>query len=261
MNNINEEKTETIDFKKKKNLYKKLGALKFQKVVFVVEKLKFKVIDKICPNIYVLFNKQCDKKVKKLCSKNISEEEKNNIIFEYNCRKMMFKKELIEKKNVNYHFNDNNATKFYKYLNWNKKVHQKNMISDIIFMIISIIGIFLLQNTLFTLSCLFLIYNLLALVIDFECVNLQNYNICRFEEKKHILEQLECRSKEKDLQNYCDVSKTVYEELKNSIELPKSENIVSKLTTKEQITQLRNLAIEIKSQRENYKIKEKEKRL
>ena len=65
----------------KKVLYEKLGALKFQKVVFYVEKLKFKIIDKFFPDIDSWFNNYCDKKVKKLCSKNISEEEKNHIRF------------------------------------------------------------------------------------------------------------------------------------------------------------------------------------
>lgn len=246
----------------KKSLYEKLGALKFQKVVLSVEKIKFKVIDKICPNIYVLFNKLCDKKVKKLCSKNISEEEKNNIIFEYNCCKMSFRKELIEKKNTNYHFDDIDATKFYKYLKWNKKVHQNNMISDIIYILVSMGGIILFHDTLFMMSFIFLIYNLIALGIDFECVNLQNYNLCRFEEKKHILEKLENKTKEKNLNNYGEVSKTVYDELKTSIKLPKSEEIVSKLTTKEQIIQLRNLALEIKNTRESIeKNKKKEKKI
>lgn len=249
----------TIDFKRKKQLYEKLGALKFQKIVFKVEKLKFKIIDKVCPNIYLKYNNWCDKKVNKLCSKNISEEEKNNIRFEYNCRKMAFKRELMERKNVNYHFNNSNASKFYKYLEWNKKVHVKGMINDTIAIILSIIGICLFNNVFFILSCLSLIYNIISLGINFECVNLQNYNLCRFEEKKQILVRLEERSKEMDLKKYSDVSKKIYSELVSSVELPKSDEVVSKLTTVEELRQLRALVLEIKKQRDCDNNREKQK--
>lgn len=244
----------------KKKLYERLGALKFQKIVFIVEKLKFKIIDKFCPNIYIKYNNWCDKKVKKLCSKNISDEEKKQIIFEYNCSKMSFKKELVEKKNINYHINNNNATKFYKYLEWNKRIHKKSMIGDIVYIILSIIGMLLFNNILFVIASISLVTFFISLVIDFECINLQNYNICRLEEKKHVLKKIEERSNKKDLEKYQEISKDIYEELTTSIEMPKSETIVSKLTTREQIEQLRNLALEIKKQREvieNQKVKRK----
>lgn len=103
-----------MDNCKKKKLYERLGALWFQKVVFKVEDLKFKFIDKFCPNIDKWYSKQCDKKVNKLCSKNISIEEKNKIKYEYNLRKLRFKREIVEKKNRNYHFDMNNASSFKK---------------------------------------------------------------------------------------------------------------------------------------------------
>lgn len=261
MKDKKQDNSSTIDFTKKKLLYEKLGALKFQKIVFKIEKIKFKLIDKFCPNIYIKYNNWCDKKVNKLCSKNISEEEKNRIRFVYNCRKISFKRELLEKKNVNYHFKNNNASEFYKYLNWNKKVHQKGMINDVIGIILSVLGICLFSNFFFIASIISLIYNAISLVIDFECVNLQNYNICRFEEKKHILARLEKRSLERDLQKYSDVSKKIYNELSSSTKLPQGEEIVSKLTTLEEIRQLRQLALEIKNKRsyENNEEENKEK--
>lgn len=237
------------DLERKKRLCEKLGALKFKKVVFYVEKLKFKVIEKCFPSIDVWFSNYCDKKVVKLCSKNISEEEKNNIRFNYNCKKMAFKKELIEKKNRNYHFNSNNASSFYKYLLWNKNVHKKGIIRDIIGILGSVFVICLSSGILNVISVIVLIYSLFSLGINFQCVNLQNYNICRFEEKKELLSKIEERKRKSDIKNYSNVSTKVYEKLKISVERPKSSEIVKSLTTKEQLEELRKLALEIKKQR------------
>lgn len=239
----------------KKALYEKLGALKFQKVVFYVEKLKFKAIDKFFPNADILFSNYCDKKVKKLCNKNISKEEKNNIIFNYNCKKMAFKRELIEKKNRNYHFNSSNASSFYKYLLWNKNVHKNGMIRDLIGILLSSLVLFISSGVLSTLVIIILIYSMISFGIDFQCVNLQNYNICRFEEKRELLSRLEDRKRNSDIKNYSNVSEKVYEKLKTNVERPKSSDIVRSLTTKEELEELRKLLLEIKNQRENNNVK------
>lgn len=238
------------DLKRKKILYEKLGALKFQKVVFYVEKLKFKLIDKFFPNIDSWFNKYCEKKITILCKKNISEEEKNNIIFHYNCMKMAFKRELIEKKNRNYHFNSNNASSFYKYLLWNKSIHQKGIIRDVIGILISTFIICLSSGILNILSIFFLLCSALSLGINFQCVNLQNYNMCRFQEKSQLLEKIEERKRNCDYKNYSNISDKVYEKLKDSKQIPTSSEVVKSLTTKEELEELRKLALEIKKQRE-----------
>ena len=48
-------------YNKKIKLYERLGAEKFQDLVFVVEKIKFKIIKKFFPNIEKWFDKRCDK--------------------------------------------------------------------------------------------------------------------------------------------------------------------------------------------------------
>lgn len=237
------------DLARKKKLYEKLGALKFQKVVFFAEKLKFKIIDKFFPNITLRFNNHCDKKVEKLCKKNISEEEKNNIRFKYNCTKMTFKREILEKKNRNYHFNSSNAGSFYKYLLWNKNIHKKGMIRDVVLILLSILGICTLSGVLNVLSIIILICSSIFLGIDFECVNLQNYNLCRFKEKKELLNKIEERKRKNDLKNYSNVSNKVYEKLNSSIMIPTSSEVVKTLNTKEELEELRKLLLEIKQQR------------
>lgn len=246
-----------ISLESKKKLYEKLGALKFQKVVFYVEKIKFKIIDKFFPNIDDWFSNYCDKKVSKICKKNISDEDKNNIIFDYNCKKLIFKRELIEKKNRNYHFNSNNAISFYKYLLWNKKVHEKGIIRDILSILGSIFVICISSGILSSIAIIIMVYSILAFVIDFQCVNLQNYNICRFEEKKELLSKIEERKRNNDAKNYSNVSDKVYQKLKTSVKTPKSSEVVKSLTKKEELEELRKLALEIKKQREDNNIKTK----
>ena len=53
------ETKEKEKYKKKAALCEKLGAKKFQKVVFQVEKMKYKILKKICPNYinFVIFKK------------------------------------------------------------------------------------------------------------------------------------------------------------------------------------------------------------
>ena len=50
-----------MDEKTKLKIYTLLGAEQFQKVVFILEKLKYQIIQKFFPNIKVYYEKQCDK--------------------------------------------------------------------------------------------------------------------------------------------------------------------------------------------------------
>ena len=174
----------------KEKMYKVLGASWFQKVVFKVEDLKFKFIDKFCPNIDSWYCNCCDKKVRKLCLKVESEEERERIRLNYNFKKMAFKRELRNKKNRNYHIEFNNASKFKDYLLWNKKVHKHGMIWNGIWISLCGLCLFFTSGAASVLASIWLGYNVLALGVNFECVNLQNYNILRFEEKEEILKKI-----------------------------------------------------------------------
>ena len=54
------ENSEKLKYKQKMRLCKKLGAEKFQKVVFEIEKMKFKILKTICPNFIKYFDKYYD---------------------------------------------------------------------------------------------------------------------------------------------------------------------------------------------------------
>lgn len=68
-----------MDRQIKKKIYEKLGAVWFQKVVFKVEDLKFKLIDKFFSNLGDWYCDKCDKKANKLCAKALDEEEKREL--------------------------------------------------------------------------------------------------------------------------------------------------------------------------------------
>ena len=234
----------------KEKLYRLLGASWFQKVVFKVEDLKFKFIDRFCPNIDNWYCNYCDKRVHKLCLKVDSKEEQERIRLNYNFKKMSFKKELRDKKNRNYHIDFNNASKFKDYLLWNKKVHRDGMIWNGIWISLCSLALFFTSGIASVLTSIWLGYNILALGVNFECVNLQNYNILRFEEKEEVLKKMERRSKNRDVKNFAKVGERIYNKLCNRVEIPRSSDVVSDITDKEELEQLRRLALEVKEQRQ-----------
>lgn len=237
-----------MDNSKKKRMYEKFGALWFQKVVFKVEDLKFKFIDKFCPNIDEWYSGKCDKKANELCLKAKSDEERNAIRFEYNSKKMRFKREIIEKKNRNYHMDFNNSSTFYNYLLWNKKVHMNGIIANVVSLGITGALLPLASGFWFGAGCCFLAYNLISLGVNFECVNLQNYNIHRFNERRETLAKLEQRRKDSDAKKYALCGEKIYKKLEGSVETPKTSDVVKSMSSLEELQQLRALALEIQRQ-------------
>ena len=82
---------------------KKLGAIQFQKIVFIVEKLKFKVLKKLVPNYLKYFDKHVDKQMNKRLAYANSEEERQAIIYKAKIDKMQERREFYQEKNRNYH--------------------------------------------------------------------------------------------------------------------------------------------------------------
>ena len=233
----------------RKKICEKLGANQFQKIVFKVEDIKFKAIDKFFPNIDTWYSKRCDRRANKLCLRAKNEEEKKAIRLKYNYKKMLFKREVVEKQNRNYHMTLNNASDFHRYLEWNRKVHRNGMIKNIICMAGSGLLMMMSGGLISALALGYLVYNTICLGVNFECVNLQNYNLCRLEEKREILQRIEERQKEKDIERYSKVGKTIYDKLEANVVIPKSDEVVSAIENIDELLQLRSLALEIKAKR------------
>ena len=101
---------EAVDYKKKIELCEKLGANKFQKVVFKVEELKYKVIKTFFPRYIEWYDKLCDRKKKKELKKAKTKEEQKKIIDHYRMQKMIMRKEFHREQNRNYHMDPNKPT-------------------------------------------------------------------------------------------------------------------------------------------------------
>ena len=169
-------------------------------------------------------------------------------------QKMFLRKEYNNNKNINYHIDVNNPSKFIKELNMNKNIHKKSLILNLILLPI--------LATLAALGCSITIpiaaYEIFSIFINFECINIQNYNIYRI---KKIEEKL--KSKEKKIEdNKIEKFRNAYELIGKTLEEKKDfidvNELVKKIQSKEVLLQLKELIKIEKVQRQyNNIIKEK----
>ena len=169
-------------YNRKIKLYERLGAEKFQKIVFAVEKLKFKIIKKCFPNFIKWFDRRCDKQQKKLLAKAKSESEKNEIKRNIKFQKMAIRKEMNQEKNRNYHMDSNRPTEIYKFLEFNKKIHINGLIKDAILTTISVIAV----SCGLAWAIPFLVAGIISAGLNFECINIQNCSICKYKRCEEI---------------------------------------------------------------------------
>ena len=228
---------EREDYNKKIRLYEKLGAEKFQDVVFKVEKIKYKIIKKLFPNYIKSYDKHLDRKQKKLLANAETEEEKKQIKREIKLSKLAIRKELNEEKNRNYHMDTERPTEIYKYLEWNKSVHIKGLIKDAIIVILSTVAL----SFGFVGALPVLLYELLNAAINFECINIQNCSICKYKKCQKILERKESRAIEKGIEEYGAAAEVINNALEESETLPTFDEIINNIKTKEQLEEMKRL--------------------
>ena len=221
-------------------LYRLLGAEVFQNVVFKIEKLKYKLLDKI-PNIERKIDALIDFKYRLLSYLH------KDRIPEYNEKKkfskMRYRKEIYMKKNINYHCNMEYPSEFIKQLEFNKDVHMKGITYNIGALIAIILGSFIFPISS-SLLIILSIYQVLALFINFECVNLQNYNLERFnnERRQNSFQKKTERSYRSNYQKYGKASEKICELLKNSSNIPSIDDTISVMETEEERKALLALA-------------------
>ena len=246
--------------KEKLKLYRLLGAEQFQKVVFNVERFKYKIIDNFFPNVIPWYETQYDKRYKKMISKGKIEKNK---IYEAQLEKLKFRKELAYKQNRNYHYNPNYPTKFINYLEMNKKIHKKGLIKNIL--ALSGVGIlnFIFNNPFPLLSLGFIAYETVCLIVNFECINLQNYNLCRFQTEKmqRFLKKEEEKKFNANVKKLSDGMNPVAEVINSQIELPSIDQVVDKIENRTQAKQLLEYAKEQLQNMQNLDNMKKEKRI
>lgn len=230
--------------KKAMELSKKLGALQFQKLVFILERAKYWVVDKFFPNTISDYSKRLDKRMSKELKKVISEEEKIEIVNKYRFAKLKYKKEINNKENRNYHVDMNNPLEFIKYLEKNKKIHVNGLKSNVIVSIIAIIVSILLNNPFPVLLNCLLGYQAISAIINFECINLQNYNLCRFHDERmqRVLKKQEEKKRNNFEKNMGEGKKVISKAFSNTDDIPTVDEVIREITTKEEVQELLNYA-------------------
>lgn len=236
-------------YKRKKELHEKLGALTFRKIVLKLEKLKFKGMKKIIPNFMTYYEKICDFNTKRKVRKAKSSEEVEGIEYHNKIAKLKTKKEWNKEENRNYHIDARHPVQLINYLKWNKRVHQKGLKKDFLFL------------SLFTLgSCYSLPFMVPLLVvagvstlIDLECINLQEHSIAEYEICKPLLIKKEKRDSLKRSQEYQEAKKIVGEATLENRKILTVEEVVGSIKTKEQAVQLREWAISMQKRNQAQK--------
>lgn len=248
-------KEEKEMYNKKIKLYERLGAEKFQNLVFAVEKLKFKVIKKLFPNIEKWFDKKCDKQQKKLLARAKTEEEKKEIIRNTKLRKMALRKELKQERNVNYHMDPNRPTEIYKYLEFNKKIHINGLIKDAIVAVISTVAV----ACGLAWAIPILVASVLSAGINFECVNIQNCSICKYKRCEEVLKKKETKKIENNIKRYGAAAAVIDKVVEDSDYIPSLSEIIAQAKTPEELRQLKELIIETLQANNQQEKKERQK--
>ena len=230
---------EAVDYKKKIELCEKLGANKFQKVVFKVEELKYKVIKTVFPRYIEWYDKLCDRKKKKELKKAKTKEEQKKIIDHYRMQKMIMRKEFHREQNRNYHMDPNKPTEILHYLNWNKDIHMKGIIKNAI--AIPALAITAAFGIWPTVVLPFLALEVGSLFVNFQCVNIQNCNIYRFKQREETMKKLEERRNKRNIEQYSEAGSLVTRTMEKTEEIPSLSQIIDSIQTKEELEQFRRL--------------------
>lgn len=239
-------------------IYTLLGAEIFQKVVFKVEKIKYIILENIFPNSYDFLERISDKSYnREQKNKHYEDPEMKR---EYIMQKLKYRKELVTSQNRNYHYNPERPTECIGYLKKNKEIHQKGIVSNILLLL----AIFIASNLLTSIPAIYIIigyiFEMISLFINFECINLQNYNLERLENTRTLalLKKQEEKRVTCDLNDYRECSKVVSSKLMSTTKVPSIGEVTNEIKTSKEAEQLRIMA----ARRLNYlESQNKEKKL
>ena len=229
---------------KKEELAKILGAKRFQKFVYKVEDIKYSLLKNQLSFLVPLIENSMKIRKNKLINNTNDPIKQENIENEYKRNLILFRKELNQEKNRNYHFDVDYSKNFKDYLLWNKKVHLNCMVKNISLISLSIFTLMLSHGLLFNVGVVLGIINSIGLVINFECYNLQNYHLARYEKVEKKLEE---RKKESILQKnkkYNNAINAINKQIDKSNDLPKLDVRSMKI---EELKELKQLLLEVNS--------------
>lgn len=289
---------ERIDYDKKIELCKKLGADKFQKVVFKAEELKFRFIRRFIPRYIEHMDKLYDwigkkelessrkakeksqrirEEAKKRISRTISEEKKAKIKKRANKKLLRLQSKIIPEEVIKKNVQSNKILMRKEYhLSQNRNYHMDldrptEMLSYLEYnkrvhmnglkRNAVFLPIFTGLSVAFPITTPLVAYELASTFINFQCVNIQNCNIYRFKQKEEQLKKIEETRTRTNIRKYGKVSSIVSKELaKTEDRLPTMDEIIASVgDDKEALAELRQLALSTMSKRNAINAKTRKK--
>lgn len=289
---------ERIDYDKKIELCKKLGADKFQKVVFKAEELKFRFIRRFIPRYIEHMDKLYDwigkkelessrkakeksqrirEEAKKRISRTISEEKKTKIKKRANKKLLRLQSKIIPEEVIKKNVQSNKILMRKEYhLSQNRNYHMDldrptEMLSYLEYnkrvhmnglkRNAVFLPIFTGLSVAFPITTPLVAYELASTFINFQCVNIQNCNIYRFKQKEEQLKKIEETRTRTNIRKYGKVSSIVSKELaKTEDRLPTMDEIIASVgNDKEALAELRQLALSTMSKRNAINAKTRKK--
>ena len=228
----------------REKIAKKLGAKRFQKLVYWVEDIKYFLLKNQLSFLVPIIEKIMKTRKNRLIN-NTSDPIKQEIIENnYKNELILFRKELNQGKNRNYHYDVDYSKNFKDYLLWNKEVHLKGIINNLIILAVSTAALVLSTGLIFSSALIIAIINSIGLVINFECVNLQNYHLARFEKVETKLEERKKQSLIQKNDKYGNAINAINKQIEKSDSLPKLDVRQMKI---QELEELRNLLTEVNS--------------
>lgn len=241
-----------VDYKKKMQLYEALGARQFKKIVMAVEKGKWKVLKKVSPNFLKHYEKYCTNICNKKLSKESEPSKQRNIIMATRESILLARKEFNNEENRNYHMNIKRPTEMLKYLKWNKNVHTQGLVKNAIICLIA--NGFIISGIATPVAISVIAAELVSGLINWQCINLQNYNICRLEQRKDTLKKLEERRNYESASKYSKANEVIsraYEETKEDTRIPTPAEVVDRIENIEQLNQIKMMLLNAKKHQQS----------
>ena len=226
----------------RETLAKKLGAKEFQKLVYKVESIKYYLLKNQLSFLVPIIEDSMRTRKNRLINKTNDPVKQEMIENNYKKELILFRKEMNREENRNYHFDIDYSKAFKDYLLWNKDVHLKGIIKNLIVIALSTTALILSSGFIFYAALALGIFNSLALVVNFECVNLQNYHLARFERVEAKLEENRKQALLQKNNKYGNAINAINKQIEKSDGLPKLD--VREMANQE-LWELRGLLTEV----------------
>lgn len=234
-----------VDYDKKIKHCEKLGAKKMQNFVFKIEKVKWKVVKTIIPNYIKLGDRLLERKRDKIIKKTKDKDLIDNIRRETAKQKMILRREYNRDENFNYHITKR-PTEFLEQLEMNKNIHKRGLRTDAVTIaagsaITALSYTSMLPDIAAKVAIPIVACSGVCAFVNFQCINIQNYNIYRVKKIKKKLKEKEQKQASEQIEKYGKA----YELIGNLIEEKKDiidyASIVNNINDKEQLAQLQQL--------------------